>query len=160
MIIISHRGNVTSIDKDRENKPEYVDLAIKLGYEVEIDIWKKNNQLYLGHDFPETLVRLEWLEERKNKLWIHTKNHLALEYFVSIDQGFKFFWHTSESFVLTSNCKIWAHDFNNVELSETCIVPLLSMEEVEKTKVKKWYAVCTDFAEYCTAKYRSIIDEL
>ena len=157
MVLISHRGNVTHINRERENKHEYIDLAISLGYEVEIDIWKNNNELYLGHDFPETLVDIGWLKERKDKLWIHTKNHLALEYLTAINQGFKFFWHTSEPFVLTSNCKIWAHDFNNVELTETCIVPLLSQKEVEEAEVRKWYAICTDFPDLCADKFREVL---
>ena len=52
MKLIAHRGNVTGPNPLRENSLEYIDDAIKLGYDVEIDVrhieWEQ--QLYLGHD--------------------------------------------------------------------------------------------------------------
>ena len=39
MILISHRGNINGKKPDLENKPEYIQNAIKLGYNVEIDVW-------------------------------------------------------------------------------------------------------------------------
>ena len=37
MILISHRGNIDGKIVERENHPEYIDEAIALGYDVEID---------------------------------------------------------------------------------------------------------------------------
>ena len=52
MILISHRGNINKIDRKKENSQSYIQEAINLGYEVEIDIWLHNKCLYLGHDNP------------------------------------------------------------------------------------------------------------
>ena len=51
MIYISHRGNIDHVDKTQENKKYYIQEAIDLGYDVEIDVRKKRNgSLWLGHD--------------------------------------------------------------------------------------------------------------
>ena len=50
MILISHRGNVNGSILEKENSLEYIDNAICLGYDVEIDIWYKDNTIWLGHD--------------------------------------------------------------------------------------------------------------
>ena len=39
MILISHRGNITGPNKEMENKPEYIEKTLKMGYDVEIDVW-------------------------------------------------------------------------------------------------------------------------
>lgn len=154
-IFISHRGNTECIDEERENTPEYIDLAIQKGYEVEIDIWKIEDKLYLGHDEPELEVALEWLADRKKHLWIHTKNRQALEYLTEISQSFKFFWHSSEPYILTSNGLIWAHEYEEVDNDSLCIVPLLSLEQVEQSSVRDWFAVCTDYPDICKEKWNT-----
>ena len=74
MKLISHRGNVDTVNPKRENTKLYVQEAIDLGYDVEIDVWiSKNNTLCLGHDFPLEQIELSWLVDRKDKLWIHCK---------------------------------------------------------------------------------------
>jgi hypothetical protein len=148
MILISHRGNTDRINRDLENTKDYIDQAIDKGFEVEIDIWLIDNQLFLGHDKPERKVEFEWLQDRSEKLWIHTKNSDALEFFIShCEYNFKFFWHTVEPFIITSNGKIWAHEYANVKDPSTCIIPPLSLEQIENTENRNWYAVCTDFPE-------------
>jgi len=50
MRLISHRGNINGKNLERENSFPYIQEALQLGYEVEIDIWVINNEVYLGHD--------------------------------------------------------------------------------------------------------------
>ena len=61
MIFISHRGNLDGLNPDRENSPEYIDEAIKLGFDVEIDVRTKDGELWLGHDEPQYKVSEMWL---------------------------------------------------------------------------------------------------
>jgi hypothetical protein len=75
MILISHRGNIQGKIPSSENHPDYIDRAIKAGYNVEIDVRYINGKLHLGHDTPDYSVTLEWLEQRQDKLWVHCKNH-------------------------------------------------------------------------------------
>jgi hypothetical protein len=50
MILISHRGNINGIESNNENNPEYIQKALDLVYNVEVDLRIKDNKLYLGHD--------------------------------------------------------------------------------------------------------------
>ena len=106
MILISHRGNING-KMDIENHPSYIDNAIELGYDVEIDIWYSDELLYLGHDLAQYKIDLEWLEDRKSKLWIHCKNHASLELLQQTD--LHYFWHDNDDVTLTSKGIIWSH---------------------------------------------------
>jgi hypothetical protein len=107
MIIISHRGNTNGKIEEYENYPLYIDSALEQGYDVEIDIRYIDGNLYLGHDNPEYSTTLSWLRKRKDKLWIHCKNHAAVEHLYQTDLNW--FWHDSDDMTLTSNGFIWAH---------------------------------------------------
>ena len=39
MKLISHRGNILGRKKQLENNPNYIENTLKLGYDVEIDVW-------------------------------------------------------------------------------------------------------------------------
>jgi len=149
MKLISHRGNMIGPVPSRENAPSYIDTAISAGYEVEIDIRYIDGKFYLGHDTPDYEVSENWINKRKNSLWIHCKNLEAASIFSKIKDVI-FFCHTSDSFVLTSNNYIWVHDLK-MNIDDRCIIPLLDDIDISKYKNKLVYAVCTDyinFAEY------------
>ena len=67
MRIISHRGNIDSINPIEENTLQYIDDAIDLGFDVETDLWRVEKDLFLGHDEPETRVELSWLWKRRSR---------------------------------------------------------------------------------------------
>ncbi len=92
-----------------ENKIDYIEKALKLNFDCEIDIHydKNTNRFSLGHDSPENFVDLKWLEINKDKLWIHCKNLEALEYFVENKSDLNYFWHENDRFTLTSKNFIW-----------------------------------------------------
>ncbi len=56
MILISHRGNIKGPRPELENKPEYVKATLKKGFNVEIDVWFKKGEWWLGHDKPQYKV--------------------------------------------------------------------------------------------------------
>jgi hypothetical protein len=146
MKLISHRGNIIGPNPSRENSPSYIDIAISAGYEVEVDINYNNGVFYLGHDTPDFEISEKWMICRKDNIWFHCKNLEAAEQLCRLSYGnkFKFFCHTSDSFVLTSTDHIWVHDLN-MNLSDKCIIPLLSDEDISKYKGDVVYAVCTDY---------------
>jgi len=65
---IAHRGNVDGINESLENTKDYIDRAISLGYDVEIDLRVKEGKLFLGHDEPQYPVTIDWLIDRRNSL--------------------------------------------------------------------------------------------
>jgi len=143
MKLISHRGNIIGPNLNRENTPSYIDTAISAGYDVEVDINYINGKFYLGHDTPDYEISETWMELRKNKIWFHCKNLEAASR-IGLLNGLKFFCHTSDSFVLTSNNYVWVHDLS-LDLTNKCIIPLLSDTDVLKYNGNLVYAVCTDY---------------
>lgn len=145
MILISHRGNIDCIIPEQENTPIYIDKAILLGYDVEIDVRFINDKLFLGHDTPDYEVSLEWLLERKIYLWVHTKNFGALSYL--INKRLRTFYHQKENHTIINNCNlIWSHELS--EANEKSIIPLLSKEDITKQPVpQNVYGICSDFVK-------------
>ena len=111
MILISHRGNLTGPDKEKENNPEYILEALKEGYDVEIDVWFKNGVFKLGHDKPQYEFPFELIDQWYQRLWFHCKNSEALSKLNELDpNGHKvnYFMHENDLGVLTSKGYIWS----------------------------------------------------
>lgn len=144
MVIISHRGNIRGLNPSEENKTEYIQKAIDAGYDVEIDVWF-TDQLYLGHDGPQYPVDKQWLLDRKDRLWIHTKNFAAMDNL--IDSDLRLFYHEKENHVAIANTKlVWSHNLQ--EATTRSVIPLLSLDDIINWKQKPVYAVCSDFVAH------------
>lgn len=105
MLLISHRGNFKGPNPKDENTPEYILNVINMGYDCEIDIWLKDQQLYLGHDSNETKIELDFL--RNSKLWCHAKDIECLNFLLKND--IHCFWHEEDLATITSHKWIWCH---------------------------------------------------
>ena len=151
MRYISHRGNVDGVCLELENRPEYIDAAISLGYDVEIDLRTSNGCLYLGHDEPQYPISLEWMHNRRNNLWVHVKDYDSLN--TISKTSLQYFCHKSDPYTITSNGYIWSHDFHN-KMNNMCIVPLISREEVQQYNQYDFFAVCSDYILDCEAKFK------
>lgn len=151
LLIISHRGNISGPVPSRENSPSYIDSAILSGYEVEVDVNYINGKFYLGHDTPDIEISETWIRKRKEKLWFHCKNLSAssrlIEMQITYNETYKFFCHTSDSFILTSTNHMWVHDLS-LPLNILCIIPLLREDEIKRYHNKIVYAVCTDYVSF------------
>lgn len=145
MRLIAHRGCTNGVKPDLENSPEFIQQAINNGFDVEIDVRKVEDKLFLGHDRPEYKIELEWLLERKDNLWIHTKNFAALSYLM--DKDVKIFYHEKEDHTIINNSGlIWSHNLR--EAKEKSIIPLLSF--VDALKYDQYpgvYGICSDFVD-------------
>jgi hypothetical protein len=153
MKIISHRGNTNGPEKFFENSPEYIQKALDMGFDVEIDLRIKNGTPHLGHDAADHPVSVEWLRERRNNLWIHVKERKALEWIVRSD--LVFFCHESDPYVLISNGYIWAHDLTL--MNSKFIIPLLSKESLIGFDKSGFYGVCSDFPLECRRLFFDLI---
>ena len=144
MKLISHRGNVNGRMKSCENEPTYIDLAISKGYDVEIDVWYKDNIFWLGHDKPDYGIDFKWLRDRNSKLWIHCKNIEAMTYFNANFEMFPFnyFWHENDTVTLTSLNYIWAFPNKQPIKNSIAVMPELFNDDVSSA-----IGVCSDFVE-------------
>jgi hypothetical protein len=147
MILISHRGNINGPIPDKENRPSYIDSAIQLGYDVEVDLRFLDGEFWLGHDNPQYKIELEWMNKRKNNLWFHCKNKDSAMNLIKLNKGFNFFCHSNDDFVLTSNGYLWVHDLTGL-IDNTCIIPLLDMDTILKIKNRNVYGICTDHINF------------
>ena len=145
MRLIAHRGNVNGPDPSVENSLEYIDTAINLGYDVEIDLRCESNDFYLGHDESQYHVFMEWLVERKNNLWIHCKDFASLEFLSKCDTDFNYFWHDTDDHTLTSNGFIWSYP--GQPHSSNSIVVLPENTETFKFSASEYdcYGICSDY---------------
>ena len=119
MILISHRGNILGRKKQLENNPNYIDNALKLGYDVEVDVWSIDKQFYLGHDEPQYKIERSFLQNKK--LWCHAKNIEA--FYRMIDDKIHCFFHDKDKVALTSRGYFWSSSENKMTSKSICVMP-------------------------------------
>jgi hypothetical protein len=141
MIFISHRGNLTGVDPSLENHPSYIDIALREKFDCEIDIRYINNNFYLGHDEGTYPITLEWIESRKDNLWIHCKDIQSIEFF-SKTKDFHYFWHEQDTLTLTSKNYIWAFPGKQPIHNSIAVLP-----EYKNDSLDACIGVCSDLIE-------------
>jgi hypothetical protein len=149
MILISHRGNINGSIKSLENNPIYLNSAIKMGYDIELDVWYINNELWTGHDYPQYHIDLDWLESRIKNIWIHCKNIDILLFLKLQKKSFNFFWHENDTISLTSKGYIWAYPGKQPISNSIAVLP-----ELYNDKIKECIGICSDkIGEYRDQHY-------
>ena len=140
-ILIAHRGNLIGPNLILENSPLYIDDAIRKGYDVEIDIWMNNDELFLGHDEPKYKISLEWIIDRTSHIWIHCKNIAAFVLFNSNKNFlFNYFWHENDTLTLTSAGYIWVYPGKQPVLNSIAVLPKLNTDDVSHC-----LGICSDY---------------
>ena len=132
--LISHRGNINGINKSRENSIEYIYEALNEGYDVEIDVWYKGGEWFLGHDGPENYVVLGFL--KNDKLWCHAKNIDALN--EMLKEEIHCFWHQEDDVTLTSKGYMWTYPGKELTMNSIAVLP---EEEIEVEVA----GICSDY---------------
>jgi hypothetical protein len=148
MKLISHRGNLNGPDTTTENTEFQINLAISLGYDVEVDVWYVDNTLMLGHDGPTHKTTLEFLQ--RDSIWAHAKNLQALEYL--LNNNVHCFWHENDARVLTSKNFIWTYPKKDT-VKNSVIVELSDTLTLVNTDI---YGVCGDYVEDWKSAYSSL----
>ena len=136
MILISHRGNLSGPDPEKENHPAQIYKVLSLGYHCEVDVWRINDRFWFGHDEPKYLAD-EVLLHSKN-LWIHAKNLEALH---SLTPNLRYFWHENDDYTLTSDNFIWT--FPDKETCKKSVI--VDKDKNWREKNYKCFGVCTDW---------------
>jgi hypothetical protein len=145
MKYISHRGNINGKIESVENHPNYIYDTIVNGYDVEIDVWYVDGNLWLGHDEPQYEIELDWLVKQSPFLWIHCKNTEALSYFSQYNIGnntFNFFWHEEDTATLTSKGYIWAYPGKQPIEGSIAVMP-----EIHNDNISKCWGICSDYVK-------------
>jgi hypothetical protein len=149
MKLIAHRGNIEGPNPLKENHPEYIENAIALGFDVEIDIRFNNidNKLYLGHDNLDYITDWSWLIKYKDYLWIHCKNIEVLYKFSNDTSGFNYFWHQNDDYTLTSKNYIWTYPKKLFTSKSIIVMPEWhnNINDLIKLKSYKCFGICSDY---------------
>ena len=121
MIYISHRGNIKNVNTELENSPIYISEALGQGYHVEIDLWRVDNILYLGHDEPQYKIHQDFLNNKY--FYVHCKNDDAL--------------------LFMSKNIIWVHPSAPLLEDSICVLPEIS----RNSDLSLCYGICSDYIE-------------
>lgn len=136
---ISHRGNVDGKIKNIENSPDYVQRALSLGYEVEIDVWFVDGSFYLGHDEPLYLVQESFLENEN--FWCHAKNEEAFNKMM-VNSNIHCFWHQTDDYTLTSKGIPWVFPGKKVTDKSIWVLPEITSY---KSILINCLGICSDY---------------
>lgn len=141
MRFISHRGNIDGVG-EFENSISYLEKTLELGYDVEVDIWRKNNNLYLGHDEPLYEVSIDWLIKYNNKLWLHCKHEDSLFYLKDF-LDLHIFYHNDDEFTITNKNIILINPFFYTKYNNGILMmPELSVFTIDD--IMKFDGIITD----------------
>lgn len=143
-VIISHRGNLTGSNPTLENRPDYLELALKNCSAVEVDIWYDNG-FFLGHDEPLYEVHRDWILNMGGAAFWHCKNLYAQYRLLQLSRSLKTFCHSNDPYTLVNGGLIWVHDLS-LSLNPLSIIPLIDEIDVQYTKLSSSiFGVCTDY---------------
>ena len=98
--------------------------------DVEIDIWFISDNFYLGHDGPQYKIDFEWVNNRKNRLWVHCKNIDAIVQIKKLETNklytdINFFFHDKDDLTLTSKNYLWVHPGKQPVNNSIAVLPEL-----------------------------------
>lgn len=139
MKLIAHRGNTKGPSGDLENSPQLIERAVKLGYDVEVDVWYIDETFWLGHDKPTFQMGSYWLYHPK--LWRHAKNLPALR--KMLDAKVHCFWHENDERTLTSHGYVWT--YTGKEYDDHSVIVNVGPIDGEIPNV---YGICSDYVEF------------
>lgn len=147
--LIAHRGNIDGRQPTQENHPAYIDRAIHLGYDVEVDVWSKEGifAFWLGHDEPTHPIDFSFLEKRIQFLWVHCKCPLSLYLMREYLPQARYFFHQTDDYTITSWQDIWCYPGKAAYGSHAII--LLPEQWMELDQVPK-YCQSTKAAGVCS----------
>lgn len=141
MIYIAHRGNLNGTNIDKENHPDYINKAIKAGFDVEIDTWFIDGKYVLGHDNPKYDVKLGFLLKNCENKWVHAKNIKAL---YKLHRQFpNVFFHDKDDAVLTSSNFIWMY-VGKRPLTNHSIAVLPEKSKYHVNELGRCAGICSD----------------
>jgi hypothetical protein len=143
MILISHRGNILGQNPSKENMPSYIQNCIDIGFDCEIDLFFIDSCFFLGHDSAEYKIELDWLKDRKSKLWVHCKNLDGFSLFnIAKSFDFNYFWHETDKATLTSKGFIWSYPGTQPIKNSIAVMP-----ENHNEKINFCIGVCSDYIQ-------------
>jgi hypothetical protein len=145
MRFIAHRGNTDGIRHDFENRPEYLEAALRKGFDVELDVRVKDGQIYLGHDYPQHKLDIGWMTAMRDRLWIHCKDTRSMEMMQRLRRNgleLNCFWHEQDTMTITSGGFLWVYPGKQPIENSIAVLPELHDEDVSSCT-----GICSDYVD-------------
>ncbi len=152
MKLYSHRGNLDNVYPLRENVTNYIEYAIKQGFNVEVDVWSINDKIFLGHDGPTNPISHDELLKHSEKLLIHCKNPEILHFLTSLHVisnmfcPYHFFWHENDRYTLTN--RGIPVIFPGQQPIDNAILMKAEHFLITDEVKKRCYGLCSDYISY------------
>lgn len=142
MTLIAHRGNINGPNEERENSPDYIDEAIKQNYSVEVDLHFFDDKLFLGHDYGQYEIDGDFLQQRKNWLYVHCKNPQAFAY--ALRNKLHCFYHDKDDYTMTNFGYVWAYPGQEIVNNLTILVMPERQWSIKETVGRFPFGICSD----------------
>jgi glycerophosphoryl diester phosphodiesterase len=147
MKLIAHRALTTGKNQEDENKPHAIDRCIVQGFDVEIDVWLINGELFLGHDRDTILkISIDFLLKRSQYLWVHCKNFEAFDFMYQYRASVNYFWHTADDYTLTSKGYPWIFPGKELLTNGIVVMPEYFMD-YNKAHLLDVAGICSDYIQ-------------
>jgi hypothetical protein len=142
MKLIAHRGNIDG-PSEMENHPDHIQKAFDAGFDVEVDVWMIDGDIFYGHDEPTYKGQLLDLDSR---CWLHCKNLEALRFFASNVQinGTHSFWHNEDDFTLTNDRYIWTNIGKDLTKTSVMVMPEVDDQTLQNVVGVRCHGICSD----------------
>lgn len=139
---IAHRGNRAGTNPELENRPDYVLGAIEEGFQVEVDLWWDDGELWLGHDSPQYKVDWTWLIQHSEVLWVHCKNLDAVSRVSNSELNW--FFHDRDEVALTAKGFLWCYPGIIVQGPDSVLLNFTDAVSRSTYEDVPHFAVCAD----------------
>ena len=146
---ILHRGLLNGPDKEKENKESELWQRIQDGWDIEVDLWWKESDVWLGHDEPVSILHDRRLLESPY-VWVHCKNIDMLTFMRDRNPGAVYFSHNVDEAVLTSNGFIWCYPGSQAGKHSIIVMPERTPEI--KIDFSTIGGICSDYSSLAKAK--------
>lgn len=153
--IVAHRGLLNGPSKDLENNPEIILEIIKNHPRllIEIDLNIMEDGIYLGHDYPNYKIDIDFIIKNKDRFILHVKRFDSESDFVnkSLSKIYKIshcFSHEDDNFTITNRGWIWSHPKMGFVPNSIFVLPekFVSLNSREfRNKINLLKGICTDF---------------
>lgn len=148
--IISHRGTSDGGDQYAENTVWGVEKVLDWGFEVEVDVWvDKDNNWWLGHNYPENKINFKFLKENSDHLWLHCKDVYTYHKLASYcdDDTFNCFMHENDTVAVTRTGYLWTYNSGKLLPESIAVMPEHLCNNWSIDDIKNCSGVCTDHPE-------------
>jgi hypothetical protein len=128
-----------------ENHPDHIREALQAGFDVEVDVWLIDGDIWFGHNEPQYPAHITVLN---NRYWLHCKNIEALRFFGGIEiNEANVFWHESDDYTLTNKRFIWTNIGKDLTGRSIMVMPEVTDSTLENTLDVDCAGICSDWIQ-------------